>query len=145
MSYNHFGAWVAMAIHDTGSVVGAAMSYGGNSAEVAATLKLGRTIWLIPLIIILGMLNSKNGMFKLPIFIMLFILAIFVGSIFSIKNEIIFVLDNLSDALIIAALFCIGTQINYESIKQTNLRAISFAFVLWIFALTFSYILLMLF
>ena len=60
MSYNHFGAWVAMAIHDTGSVVGAAMSYGGNSAEVAATLKLGRTIWLIPLIIILGMLNSKN-------------------------------------------------------------------------------------
>jgi len=145
MSYNHFGAWVAMAIHDTGSVVGAAMSYGGNSAEVAATLKLGRTIWLIPLIIILGMLNSKNGMFKLPIFIMLFILAIFVGSIFTIKNEIIFVLDNLSDALIIAALFCIGTQINYESIKQTNLRAISFAFVLWIFALTFSYILLMLF
>ena len=91
------------------------------------------------------MLNSKNGIFKLPIFIMLFILAIFVGSIFSIKNEIIFVLDNLSDALIIAALFCIGTQINYESIKQTNLRAISFAFVLWIFALTFSYILLMLF
>ena len=134
-----------MAIHDTGSVVGAAMSYGGNSAEVAATLKLGRTIWLIPLIIILGMLNSKNAMFKLPIFIMLFILAIFAGSIFSIKNEIIFVLDNLSDALIIAALFCIGTQINYESIKQTNLRAISFAFVLWIFALTFSYILLMLF
>ena len=40
MSYEQFGAWSAMAIHDTGSVIGAAMSYGGNSAEVAATLKL---------------------------------------------------------------------------------------------------------
>ena len=51
MSYEQFGAWSAMAIHDTGSVIGAAMTYGGNSAEVAATLKLGRTLWLIPLII----------------------------------------------------------------------------------------------
>ena len=73
MSYNHFGAWVAMAIHDTGSVVGAAMSYGGNSAEVAATLKLGRTIWLIPLIIILGMLNSKNGIFVTNIYYAIYI------------------------------------------------------------------------
>ena len=143
MSYEQFGAWSAMAIHDTGSVIGAAMSYGGNSAEVAATLKLGRTLWLIPLILILGIFKNENAKVKLPIFVIIFILAIFIGSIFNIKNEILDVLNYLSDALIIAALFCIGAQINFHSIKEINLKVISFAFVLWIFALIFSYALLM--
>ena len=142
MSYEQFGVWSAMAIHDTGSVIGAAMSYGGNSAEVAATLKLGRTLWLIPLIIFLSISNNENAKVKLPIFVMIFILAIFMGSIFNIKDEILVVFNHLSDALIIAALFCIGAQINFNSIKQTNIKVISFAFVLWIFALIFSYALL---
>ena len=142
MSYEQFGVWSAMAIHDTGSVIGAAMSYGGNSAEVAATLKLGRTLWLIPLIIFLSISNNENAKVKLPIFVMIFILAIFMGSIFNIKDEIFVVFNHLSDALIIAALFCIGAQINFNSIKQTNIKVISFAFVLWIFALIFSYALL---
>ena len=143
MSYEQFGAWSAMAIHDTGSVIGAAMSYGGNSAEVAATLKLGRTLWLIPLIIFLSISNNENAKVKLPIFVMIFILAIFMGSIFNIKDEILVVFNHLSDALIIAALFCIGSQINFDSIKQANIKVISFAFVLWIFALIFSYALLL--
>ena len=142
MSYEHFGAWSAMAIHDTGSVIGAAMTYGGNSAEVAATLKLGKTLWLIPLIIFLSIFNNENAKVKLPIFVTIFILAIFMGSVFNIKNEILVVFNHLSDALIIAALFCIGAQINFDSIKQTNIKVISFAFVLWIFALIFSYALL---
>ena len=145
MSYEQFGAWSAMAIHDTGSVIGAAMSYGGNSAEVAATLKLGRTLWLIPLIIFLSIFNNENAKVKLPIFVTIFILAIFIGSIFNIKDEILVVFNHLSDALIIAALFCIGAQINFDSIKQTNIKVISFAFVLWIFALIFSYALLQMF
>ena len=143
MSYEQFGAWSAMAIHDTGSVIGAAMTYGGNSAEVAATLKLGRTLWLIPLIIFLSISNNENAKVRLPIFVTIFILAIFMGSIFNIKDEILVVFNHLSDALIIAALFCIGSQINFDSIKQTNIKVISFAFVLWIFALIFSYALLL--
>ena len=143
MSYEQFGVWSAMAIHDTGSVIGAAMSYGGNSAEVAATLKLGRTLWLIPLIIFLSISNNENAKVKLPVFVMIFILATFMGSIFNIKDEILVVFNHLSDALIIAALFCIGSQINFDSIKQTNIKVISFAFVLWVFALIFSYALLL--
>ena len=143
MSYEQFGVWSAMAIHDTGSVIGAAMSYGGNSAEVAATLKLGRTLWLIPLIIFLSISNNENAKVKLPVFVMIFILAIFMGSIFNIKDEILVVFNHLSEALIIAALFCIGSQINFDFIKQTNIKVISFAFVLWIFALIFSYALLL--
>ena len=51
LSEKQFGAWVALAIHDTASVVGAAAAIGENSVEVAATLKVARTIWIVPLVI----------------------------------------------------------------------------------------------
>ena len=44
-----FGAWVALAVHDTSSVVATAALYGAEAQEVATTVKLGRTLWLIPL------------------------------------------------------------------------------------------------
>ena len=33
MSNEQFGAWIAMAIHDTGSVIGAVMVYGGDTSK----------------------------------------------------------------------------------------------------------------
>ena len=44
MNNFEFGAWSALAIHDTGSVIGSALIFSNESAQVAATLKLGRTI-----------------------------------------------------------------------------------------------------
>ena len=37
-----FGLWAALAIHDTSSVVGAAMQYGQGALEIATTVKLAR-------------------------------------------------------------------------------------------------------
>ena len=54
MNFESFGAWSSMAVHDTGSVIGTAIAFGGDAVETATILKLSRTIWLIPLIIILG-------------------------------------------------------------------------------------------
>ena len=50
MTNFEFGAWSALAIHDTGSVIGSATIFSNESAQVAATLKLGRTVWLIPIV-----------------------------------------------------------------------------------------------
>jgi len=43
LSEREFGAWVALAIHDTASVLGAASMMGDEAMEVAATLKVSRT------------------------------------------------------------------------------------------------------
>ena len=57
-----FGAWAALAIHDTASVVGAASSVSEISVEVAATLKVARTIWIVPLVIFAAWIySSKNS------------------------------------------------------------------------------------
>ncbi len=45
-----FGLWVAIAIHDTSSVVGAAMQFGTEALETATTVKLARALWIVPLV-----------------------------------------------------------------------------------------------
>ena len=66
-----FGAWVALSIHDTSSVVGAAMAYSNNSMETAVTLKLGRTLFIIPLIIFLSYkFKNNDSNVKFPFFVL---------------------------------------------------------------------------
>jgi len=144
MSDEGFGAWMAMAIHDTSSVIGAALAFGGSAAETAATLKLGRTLWLIPLIIMLGVLfkDDNNKRTKLPLFVLVFILAIFLGTQFSFNQQTILFLNNLSEVFLVAALFCVGTQISPNSLKEIDLKTIVTASMLWLFALTTSFFLI---
>ena len=144
MSSEQFGSWVALAVHDTSSVIGAAMSFNDNSVETATTLKLGRTLWLIPLIIIIGVVNKDNKSTKsiFPIFVLAFILAIFAGNQLNFNEQVLAILKNISSIFLVGALFCIGTQINLMSIKVINSKIIIFALLLWLFALSAAYFLI---
>lgn len=141
MSFEQFGSWMALAVHDTSSVIGAAMSFGGNAVETATTLKLGRTLWLIPLMIILGIVYKDNKSTRniLPLFVIAFILAIFVGNQINFNEQAISILKNTSSIFLVGALFSIGTQIDLMSIKVINSKVIIFALSLWLFALSAAY------
>ena len=141
MSSEQFGSWMALAVHDTSSVIGAAMSFGDNAVETATTLKLGRTLWLIPLMIILGIVYKDNKSTRniLPLFVIAFILAIFVGNQINFNEQAISILKNTSSIFLVGALFSIGTQIDLMSIKVINSRVIIFALSLWLFALSAAY------
>ena len=85
LSDRQFGAWAALAIHDTASVVGAASSVGDIAVEVAATLKVARTIWIVPLVLFAGWLyRSKSEGFGLPLFVVFFIAAVLLLSLIHI-------------------------------------------------------------
>ncbi len=141
MSSEQFGSWMALAVHDTSSVIGAAMSFGDNAVETATTLKLGRTLWLIPLMIILGIIYKDNKTTRniLPLFVIAFILAIFVGNQINFNEQAISILKNTSSIFLVGALFSIGTQIDLMSIKVINSKVIIFALSLWLFALSAAY------
>ena len=141
MSFEQFGSWMALAVHDTSSVIGAAMSFGDNAVETATTLKLGRTLWLIPLMIILGIVYKDNKSTRniLPLFVIAFILAIFAGNQINFNEQAISILKNTSSIFLVGALFSIGTQIDLMSIKVINSRVIIFALSLWLFALSAAY------
>jgi len=141
MSSEQFGSWMALAVHDTSSVIGAAISFGDNAVETATTLKLGRTLWLIPLMIILGIVYKDNKSTRniLPLFVIAFILAIFVGNQINFNEQAISILKNTSSIFLVGALFSIGTQIDLMSIKVINSKVIIFALSLWLFALSAAY------
>jgi len=49
-----FGLWCALAIHDTSSVTGAAMTHGPEALATATTVKLARALWIVPVALALG-------------------------------------------------------------------------------------------
>ena len=81
LTEEQFGLWSGLAIHDTSSVVGAALQYGAHSLEIGTTVKLARALWIIPISIIIGIFwgkNNKNaskGVVKRPWFILWFLIA----------------------------------------------------------------------
>ena len=86
MGNEEFGAFAALAIHDTSSVVGAAIQYSPESVEMASVLKLGRTLWLIPLLFVLNYKFNKNiGSSSYPKFIVFFVMAIIFNTIFNLS------------------------------------------------------------
>ena len=141
MSQDFFGAWAALAIHDTASVVGAAMTYGQDSVEMATTIKLTRTLWLIPLMVVLSISYNKKTMLNLPIFVSIFICTLILSNYLVLTDTVDNLIKAISSICLFTGLFCIGTSIDKESIKIFDKKLITLAISLWMIAILISYIL----
>jgi uncharacterized integral membrane protein (TIGR00698 family) len=140
MNSTEFGSFVALAVHDTSSVIGTALEYSTESVEVAATLKVARTLWLIPLIILLNFLYKEDNVkSKYPIFVFFFILAVLVNTSGIIDYETELKLRFLSKCILMLGLFCIGTQTTLIDFKSLNLKPFALGFTLWLIAIPTAY------
>ena len=136
LSQTQFGVWVALAIHDTSSVVGAAAIYGDEALQVATTVKLVRTLWLIPLILAAGILmNRRETKTRLPGFILLFVLFSIIGSMSNMPVEWLAVIKMLSRMMLVAALFFMGLEITRQALRKVNGRAVWLGVCLWLIVL----------
>ena len=140
ISQTQFGVWVALAIHDTSSVVGAAAIYGDEALQVATTVKLVRTLWLIPLVLAAGILmNRRETKTRLPGFVLLFVLFSIIGSVSNISGEWIAGIETLSQTMLVAALFFMGLEITRDALRRLNGRAVSLGVCLWLVVLPTTY------
>ena len=140
MTNFQFGAWSALAIHDTSSVIGSALSYSNESAQVAATLKLGRTIWIIPLILITNwVVNRQAETTKFPRFILFFILAIILNTALNFNDQVLDVLKIASQVFLMLGLFCIGTQFKVQELKSISGKPLILALILWVMVIPSAY------
>ena len=140
MNSVEFGSFVALAVHDTSSVIGTALEYSTESVEVAATLKVARTLWLIPLIILLNFLYKEDNVkSKYPIFVFFFILAVLINTTGIIDYETELTLRILSKSILMIGLFCIGTQTTLIDFKSLNLKPFALGFILWLMAIPTAY------
>jgi len=88
LSQQQFGIFAALTIHDTASVIGAASIFGNEALEIATIMKLGRTLWIIPLVLLASWyFNRREESINYPYFILLFIFFILAGSFFLLKTH----------------------------------------------------------
>ena len=133
LSQEQFGVWAALAIHDTSSVVAAAQMYGTEAAEIATTIKMGRTLWLIPLMIVASLVvGTQQSKIRIPNFIFVFITASVIGSWISFSSSALTAIGHVVASLLVVALFFVGTEITRETLKSLAFTSVAHGVVLWL-------------
>lgn len=141
LSQYQFGLWSAIAIHDTSSVVGAAQAFGAEALEIATTVKLSRALWIIPVTLIISFFANKSTKLsgvKIPLFIVAFILAIIIASVFPQGKIIYEPVSDFAKQLLVTTLFLIGSAISLAQIKTVGAKSILYATALWVIVSVFS-------
>ena len=140
MSNYEFGVFSALAIHDTGSVIGAALAFSNPSVEVAASLKILRTLGLIPLILLLNYkFNSNKKGFIFPSFILYFFVALTVANTFELPYVLIEYLKILSKIFIVLGIFCIGLQSSKIEYKELSFKPLVLSLIVWACVIPMAY------
>ncbi len=137
LSQQQFGLWSAIAIHDTSSVVGASSAYGDEALIVATTVKLARTLWIIPIVIITALVYGKKaGIKSFPFFILLFVASSLANTYLSIPKEISTGIVQLSKSGLSITLLLIGANITIKTIREAGVKAFLLGFLLWLVLLS---------
>ena len=136
-----FGLFSALAIHDTASVVGSGFLYSDEAGEIATTLKVGRTIWIVPLIALIAFIENEKrslNLKDLPKFIILFFIVIGISNIFTLPHQIYEISKLLSIAFINIGIFFIALQSKIEQID--NPTTLIYPISLWITLVLISFV-----
>jgi uncharacterized integral membrane protein (TIGR00698 family) len=140
LSEVEFGLWSALAIHDTSSVVATAAIYGDRALEVATTIKLGRTLWLIPLVFAASLLEQRGAAaadgppprVRVPWFVVLFVAAAACGSLLGLPAGAAGAAGEASRTLLVVALFLVGTELTRSTVRRIRGRVLWQALGLWL-------------
>lgn len=153
-----FGLWAGTAINDTSSVAAAAFAYSPDAGPYAVVVKLCRTLALIPITVILGMLRARRdraepdgppaGLSRagrarrrfaaipwrrlMPLFLLGFLLASTLATLGLIPASWNSRIVEISTFLITTALAAIGLSMRLSDIRGAGPRPLLMGGLLWI-------------
>ncbi|MGB5024603.1 MAG: putative sulfate exporter family transporter [Saprospiraceae bacterium] len=132
MSQHQFGLWCAVAIHDTSSVVGAAVKFGNEALQVATTVKLERALFIIPLSVFTILITKQaTKKIKFPYFIGLFTVSICIAHYFPQFDKAYTLIVWLAKRGLNLSLFLIGSGLSLETIKSVGPKPFVQGLILW--------------
>jgi len=133
LSETQFGLWCAIAIHDTSSVVGAAGKFGNEALEIAATVKLVRALWIIPVAFFSALLfKNKETRIKIPWFIGLFVMAICLNTYVPAIQQYNKHIAGISKSVLTVTLFLIGCGLSGKTVKTIGWQPVLQGLILWL-------------
>ena len=141
MTDAEFGVFSALTIHDTASVVGTASLYSDESVTYASITKLGRTLWIVPLLIGASIYSkSENKEYEFPYFILVFIAFVLLGNIFNVDGEIKSYMKYISISLFQIGLFMIGYKFQLKTLMNLSIKPVIFAISIWLIIIAIALI-----
>ncbi len=133
LTKEQFGIWIGLSVHDTSSVAAISTLYGEKTTKIALITKLVRTLFLIPLIIILSIsFKSKLQSSQFPLFIILFLLVLIISGFVDLPDAVTLSASLLFKFLIILAVYVIGSQVNFRTLLQLTKHSMIHTISLWI-------------
>ena len=146
LSNEGFGLFAGTAINDTSSVTAAATAWdgihGSHTLEAAAIVKMTRTLAIIPITLALAIYRGRKekktegSSFSLkkcfPFFVLFFVLASVVTTVFQLPAEVTTPLKELSKFLIVMAMAAIGLNTNIAKLIKTGGKPIFTGFCCWL-------------
>jgi len=132
LTQNQFGLWSALAIHDTSSVVGAAAKFGAVSLAVGTTVKLARSLWIVPVSIGTAVARKSKAKMRWPWFILFFCLAALANTYLHAFQPVYPTLKHLGMIGLTVTLFLIGTGLSKKTLQQVGMRPMVQGILLWI-------------
>jgi uncharacterized integral membrane protein (TIGR00698 family) len=137
LSPESFGLWSALAIHDTSSVVGAAVAYGGNAVATATTVKLARALFIVPLTLGLALRERRATpdaarTTARPWFIAGFVATAALVTFVPALRPAGHVLVTLAHRALVVTLFLVGANLTREAMRAVGLRPLALGLLLWV-------------
>ena len=144
LDQHQFGLWCALAIHDTSSVTGAALTHGAVALATATTVKLARALWIVPVALVLGAWAARRDgtthrtSLRVPWFI---------GGFLALSALFTFApalqpgapwVAALARALLTLTLFFIGAGLDRATLAAVGLRPFLLGVLLWVAVLAGS-------
>lgn len=134
------------AINDTSSVTAAATAWdgihGSNTLDAATIVKLTRTLAIIPITLVLAFYRTKqvqaaNGVKVrlrkiFPFFILYFVLASVITTVFHLPAAVTGPLKTLSKFLIVMAMAAIGLNTNLVKLVKSGGKPVFMGFCCWV-------------
>jgi uncharacterized integral membrane protein (TIGR00698 family) len=136
---NQFGLWAALGIHDTSSVVGAAMSYGPTATMIATAVKLARALWIVPLTLLAAYIHRRathtegpKARPPLPIAVIGFLTIAVVIALVPALQPTGHIVAVAAKRLMTVTLLAIGVSLTRKTLAQVGARPLIHGVVLWL-------------
>lgn len=136
------GYLVGGSLHSVGNVAGAGFAIGKSAGDVAITVKLARVALLTPGLIFMTYLTQRNAegswkrYFKLPWYLIGFIIVTFVVSVFDVPKPALKDVEYVGKVILTIAMAAIGLKVSFKKLLQAGSRGLRFGVVM--FALQLS-------
>lgn len=138
LSAPQFGAWAALAIHDTSSVVGASSAFdqlvaGAPTAlAVGTTTKLARALWILPLVLAVAWWRRSGKRAPFPMFLLGFVGAVGLRALLPSLQPLWSGLHLLARQVLVVTILLIGVGLTRDVLKKLGARPLVHGVLLWI-------------